>query len=93
MNYLRQNGCGFQKRLLSQESFGYSFELLATLPFGIETPNSHYSGTYNLIHISEKRSSCLSRSRCDTLQERKNLSRGIHQKREVHEVLSPYHIS
>ena len=37
MNYLRQNGCGFQKRLLSQESFGYSFELLATLPFGIET--------------------------------------------------------
>jgi hypothetical protein len=33
MNYLRQNGCGFQKRLLSQESFGYSFELLATLPF------------------------------------------------------------
>ena len=51
----------------------------------------HYSGTLKLLQIPRnfprtRKTSCISRSRCDTLHRRKNTLRDVHQKRELHEV-------
>src|SRR5450631_730762 len=57
-----------------------------------EASSLHYSGTSNLISITrEKKTAYISRSRCDTIKEPKNLLQRVHQKRGMYVVFSPYH--
>src|SRR5450631_550038 len=70
----------------------FAFSLCPSLFCVFSSPSPHYSGTSNLISITrEKKTAYISRSRCDTIKEPKNLLQRVHQKRGMYVVFSPYH--